>query len=164
MATTAVRLSEIETLTEDERRALRASRFAGHSESTSGQPNRSRPTRLAHPGGTIATNKAAALTRFLQRKFEAGLSSELQPDLVDRAVRNAEASLIDDVSYGGKIKHVTAFEDPEVEETLVRSKDSKRKKKNQIQVSQWDSIAVASEGKKIHKKKNRRKNKKGGNR
>lgn len=49
--------------------------------------------RLAHPGGAIKTNKAAALAKFLERKLQdpQGLAS-LNPDLIERAVKNAKHS------------------------------------------------------------------------
>jgi len=51
--------------------------------------------RLAHPGGALATNKAAALAKFLQRKLnEPGGAATLDPDLVERAVENAKATAI----------------------------------------------------------------------
>jgi hypothetical protein len=51
--------------------------------------------RLAHPGGALATNKAAALAKFLKRKLnEPGGAATLDPDLVERAVENAKATAI----------------------------------------------------------------------
>lgn len=47
--------------------------------------------RLAHPGGALATNKAAALAKFLKRKLEEpGGAATLNPSLVERAVQNAK--------------------------------------------------------------------------
>jgi hypothetical protein len=48
--------------------------------------------RLAHPGGPVVTNKAAALARFLKRKLQepSGLA-DLNPELVERAVKAAKA-------------------------------------------------------------------------
>ena len=45
---------------------------------------------MAHPGGPLTTNKAAALAKFLERKLQQpdGLDS-LNPDLVNLAVKNA---------------------------------------------------------------------------
>lgn len=50
--------------------------------------------RLAHPGGAIKTNKAAALAKFLERKLQdpQGLAS-IDPDLVELAVRKAKDSV-----------------------------------------------------------------------
>lgn len=47
--------------------------------------------RLAHPGGPLTTNKAVALSKFLERKLQApnGLAS-INPDLLELAVKNAK--------------------------------------------------------------------------
>ncbi|GMH28420.1 hypothetical protein Nepgr_030263 [Nepenthes gracilis] len=80
-------------LTEDERKALRGSKFAPlptqPSSSTRFQP------RVAHPGGAVATNKAVALAKFLERKLQEphGLDA-LNPDLVESAVKNAKETVI----------------------------------------------------------------------
>ncbi|GKC48677.1 hypothetical protein Tco_1071422, partial [Tanacetum coccineum] len=60
-------------LTEDERKALRGSKFAPLPSSAPTLPR----SRLAHPGGPMKTNKAAALAKFLERKSQepSGLSS-----------------------------------------------------------------------------------------
>ena len=43
----------------------------------------------------MATNKAAALAKFLKRKLnEPGGAAALDPDLVERAVENAKATAI----------------------------------------------------------------------
>lgn len=43
----------------------------------------------------MATNKAAALAKFLKRKLsEPGGAATLDPDLVERAVENAKATAI----------------------------------------------------------------------
>lgn len=49
---------------------------------------------MAHPGGPLTTNKAAALAKFLERKLQQpdGLES-LNPDLVKLAVRNAKETI-----------------------------------------------------------------------
>lgn len=51
--------------------------------------------RLAHPGGPLKTNKAAALAKFLERKLQDpnGLSS-IDPDLIELAVKNARDTVI----------------------------------------------------------------------
>lgn len=51
--------------------------------------------RLAHPGGPLTTNKAAALAKFLERKLKdpEGLSS-INPDLLELAVKNAKDTVI----------------------------------------------------------------------
>lgn len=50
--------------------------------------------RLAHPGGPLATNKAAALAKFLERKRKDpnGLTS-INPELLELAVNNAKQTL-----------------------------------------------------------------------
>ncbi|RYR13253.1 hypothetical protein Ahy_B04g070345 [Arachis hypogaea] len=88
---------EIESLTEDERRALRGSKFA---------PLPSLPrssSQLAHPGGPLATNKAAALAKFLERKLKEpnGLAS-INPDLLELAVNNAKRTV-----YASNNKSIT---------------------------------------------------------
>lgn len=47
--------------------------------------------RLAHPGGPLATNKAVALAKFLERKLQQpdGLAS-IDPHLLELAVKNAK--------------------------------------------------------------------------
>lgn len=52
-------------------------------------------SRLAHPGGPLTTNKAAALAKFLERKLQDpnGLSS-INPDLLELAVNNAKATAV----------------------------------------------------------------------
>lgn len=49
---------------------------------------------MAHPGGAIKTNKAAALAKFLERKLQEprGLES-LDPDLIEVAVENAKRAV-----------------------------------------------------------------------
>ncbi|KAG7018625.1 hypothetical protein SDJN02_20495 [Cucurbita argyrosperma subsp. argyrosperma] len=83
----------MEDLSEEERRALRGSKFAPlPSQPTS---SRSHP-RLAHPGGPLKTNKAAALAKFLDRKLHQdpnGLSN-INPQILELAVRNAKASVL----------------------------------------------------------------------
>eukprot|EP00271_Cylindrocystis_brebissonii_P019461 TRINITY_DN591_c0_g2_i1.p1 TRINITY_DN591_c0_g2~~TRINITY_DN591_c0_g2_i1.p1 ORF type:complete len:185 (+),score=42.83 TRINITY_DN591_c0_g2_i1:351-905(+) len=119
MCALSMKSQELDQLSEDERRALRASRFA-NSDHNEGQRMAEpvRPKRLAHPGGPLATNKAAALARFLERKMASEESlSNLQPELVERAIKNAQASLAAGATERGVVvKHVEAFEDPEVED------------------------------------------------
>jgi hypothetical protein len=82
-----------EELTEDEKRALRGSKFAPLTSLPSS--SRSKPPRLAHPGGPLKTNKAAALAKFLERKLQDpnGLAS-IDPALVELAVKNAKDTVI----------------------------------------------------------------------
>ncbi|KGN57091.1 uncharacterized protein LOC101221899 isoform X2 [Cucumis sativus] len=119
----------MEDLTEEERRALRGSKFAPlPSQSTS---SRSHP-RLAHPGGPLKTNKAAALAKFLHRKLnqDPNALSSINPQILDLAVRNAKASVH---SSGTNIRHVDTFDDPEAsfdEGESMNSEPKKQKKKN----------------------------------
>ncbi|THG21351.1 hypothetical protein TEA_027607 [Camellia sinensis var. sinensis] len=81
----------MEGFTDEERRALRGSKFASLPPSAS-FPSRSKPKpRLPHPGGPLTTNKAAALVKFLERKLQAanGLAS-IKPEPVELAVKNAK--------------------------------------------------------------------------
>ncbi|KAB2599429.1 hypothetical protein D8674_009700 [Pyrus ussuriensis x Pyrus communis] len=79
-----------EELTEDEKKALRGSKFAPL---PSLPPPRCQP-RLSHPGGPLTTNKAAALAKFLERKLQNpdGLDS-INPHLLERAVQNAKRTV-----------------------------------------------------------------------
>uniref|UniRef100_A0A0E0EFY2 Uncharacterized protein n=1 Tax=Oryza meridionalis TaxID=40149 RepID=A0A0E0EFY2_9ORYZ len=100
-------------LTDEERRALRGSKFAPLPAPTA--PSRPQP-RMAHPGGPLTTNKAAALAKFLERKLQQpdGLES-LNPDLVKLAVRNAKetikASKGEPSTSGRIVRHVSSFGD-----------------------------------------------------
>ncbi|CAI5518880.1 unnamed protein product [Closterium sp. Naga37s-1] len=116
------RVSEIELLTDDERRALRASRFSAErllSPPRSSHSASAAAARQAHPGGPLATNKAAALSRFLQRRLAAsgegskgGERGALDPRLVEVAVRNAQATLVAAASSGGgAVRHVDCFDE-----------------------------------------------------
>ncbi|KAL5983869.1 hypothetical protein ACLOJK_017965 [Asimina triloba] len=129
-------------LTEDDWRALRGSKFAPLPTSYASRP------RLAHPGGPLTTNKAAALAKFLQRKLKqpGGLSS-IDPQLLELAVNNAKdnlraASAADGTSSSGTVvRHVDSFgsssEDSSEEEDdnhknagrVTRGKHKKNKKR-----------------------------------
>ncbi|KAE9594251.1 hypothetical protein Lal_00001326 [Lupinus albus] len=128
-------IKEIETLTEDERRALRGSKFAP----LPSLPRSSNPQpRLAHPGGPLATNKAVALAKFLERKLKDpnGLAS-INPDILELAVNNAKQT----VSASGtsnprrSVRHVDSFGDPDSKDfsedqmELFEMKQSKKRKK-----------------------------------
>lgn len=163
--------ADLEELTEEERRALRISRF--HAEqlqpptSTAARP----PARLAHPGGALATNKAAALAKFLQRKLnEPGGAATLDPDLVERAVENAKATAIGgqqptaSSKAARRIRHVDSFSDSDEDgvahrelsgEQHVRVKKQKKKIKAPVKNSRIDKIS-----KKKKKSKQEKKNKK----
>ncbi|THU55318.1 hypothetical protein C4D60_Mb11t05320 [Musa balbisiana] len=126
----------LNSLAEDERRALRASKFAPLPLPPSSS-SRSLP-RLAHPGGPMTTNKAAALAKFLERKLQHpdGLNS-LDPNLVELAVKNAKETVVASKgmssTLGSKIRHVASFEDSienlEEEDDKEEKQQKKRKKK-----------------------------------
>jgi len=56
--------------------------------------------RLAHPGGPLRTNKAAALAKFLERKLQDpnGLAS-IDPDILELAVKNAKDTVLTSNNY-----------------------------------------------------------------
>lgn len=118
---------QLETLSEEDRRALRRSRFSSLAPAAS-SPKPDKPQsspRVAHPGGPVATNKAVALAKFLQRKLqEPSGSASLDPDLVERAVEDAKSSLhADENSKSTKrIRHVDSFSEG-IEETQVLELD-----------------------------------------
>ncbi|CAF2136547.1 uncharacterized protein LOC103851179 isoform X2 [Brassica rapa] len=124
----------MEELTEDEKRALRGSKFAPLTSLPSS--SRSQLPRLAHPGGPLKTNKAAALAKFLERKLQDpnGLSS-IDPDLIELAVKNAKDTVISSgaSSSGRRIQHVAKFEDVEIssddDDKIENTKLTKKKKK-----------------------------------
>ncbi|GLT63801.1 hypothetical protein SLA2020_363360 [Shorea laevis] len=123
---------EMEALSEEERRALRGSKFAPLPSLP--PPARSQP-RLAHPGGPLTTNKAAALAKFLERKLQDpnGLST-INPDLLELAVQNAKATVTASgaADSGRTIRHVDSFPDSEDslgEDKVEISKPKKYKKK-----------------------------------
>ncbi|XP_073277651.1 uncharacterized protein [Primulina huaijiensis] len=116
---------EMEDLTEEEKRALRGSKFAPL---PSAPPsNRSHP-REAHPGGPMKTNKAAALAKFLERKLQEpnGLAS-VNPKLVELAVKNAKQTvqLSGAFTSGRIIHHVNTFEDIKDSNTEEKIDDGK---------------------------------------
>ncbi|CAN7121570.1 unnamed protein product [Brassica rapa subsp. narinosa] len=124
----------MEELTEDEKRALRGSKFAPLTSLPSS--SHSQLPRLAHPGGPLKTNKAAALAKFLERKLQDpnGLSS-IDPDLIELAVKNAKDTVISSgaSSSGRRIQHVAKFEDVEIssddDDKIENTKFTKKKKK-----------------------------------
>uniref|UniRef100_A0A5B7B9M1 Uncharacterized protein n=1 Tax=Davidia involucrata TaxID=16924 RepID=A0A5B7B9M1_DAVIN len=137
----------MEGLTEDERKALRGSKFAPLPYAP--PPSRSQP-RLAHPGGPLTTNKAAALAKFLERKLQepSGLAS-INPDLLELAVKNAKETVnASGTSNSGRtIRHVDSFGDSEdSSEEKVENFESKKQKKKK--------------GTKKKKKEKKKKNKK----
>ncbi|XP_020232556.1 nucleolar protein 58 isoform X2 [Cajanus cajan] len=139
-------VKEIETLSEDERRALRGSKFAPLP-----RPSNSKP-RLAHPGGPLATNKAAALAKFLERKLKDpnGLAS-INPDLLELAVNNAKQTVYASTSNSGRsVRHVDSFGDSD-------SKDSSEEQQNEIsEVKEFSKKKKKKEKKKKEKKRNKK--------
>ncbi|OAY55966.1 uncharacterized protein LOC110610754 [Manihot esculenta] len=121
---------QMEGLSEEERKALRGSKFAPLPPPSS----RSQQPRLAHPGGPLKTNKAAALAKFLERKLQDpnGLTS-INPDLIESAVKSAKDTVSSSgTSRSGKIiHHVTSFGDSEdsAEEGKAKESSKKHKKK-----------------------------------
>lgn len=130
--------AQLDNLSEDERRALRGSRFAPLSTRVSNEVKVG--ARIPHPGGPVATNKAAALAKFLQRKLEKSSgTASLDPVLVEAAVNNAKATLHGLSSTTTlKVRHVETFSESDKEtegEGLekakaveVKGKKKKRKK------------------------------------
>ncbi|RDY06061.1 hypothetical protein CR513_10015 [Mucuna pruriens] len=139
-------VKEIETLTEDERRALRGSKFAPLP-----RPSNSKP-RLAHPGGPLATNKAAALAKFLERKLKDpnGLAS-INPDLLELAVNNAKQTVSASGTSNSEriVRHVDSFGDPD-------SKDFSEEEQNEL-----FEVKKSKKKKKEKKKKEKKKKRKG---
>ncbi|CAD5195481.1 unnamed protein product [Musa acuminata subsp. malaccensis] len=127
----------LQSLAEDERHALRASKFAPLPLPPSSS-SRSQPRSLAHPSGPMTTNKAAALAKFLERKLQHpdGLNS-LDPNLVELAVKNAKETVVAgkgmSSTLGSKIRHVASFEDSvenlEEDDDKEEEKQQKKRKK-----------------------------------
>ncbi|KAF3626305.1 hypothetical protein FXO38_29336 [Capsicum annuum] len=122
----------MDQLSEDEKKALRGSKFAPLPSAPTS--SRTQP-RLAHPGGPMKTNKAAALAKFLDRKLQDpnGLSS-LDPRLIELAVNNAKQTLQSSgtSSRGRTVQHVDSFGDSEesAEDELIKISVPKKSKKN----------------------------------
>ncbi|GFP81941.1 hypothetical protein PHJA_000337400 [Phtheirospermum japonicum] len=94
----------MEGLTEDEKKALRGSKFAP----LPNAPNQTRfHPRQAHPGGPMKTNKAAALAKFLERKLQGpdGLAS-VDPKLVELAVKNAKQTVQRSMNFSSSLAEV----------------------------------------------------------
>ncbi|CAN6219885.1 unnamed protein product, partial [Urochloa humidicola] len=145
-------------LSDEERRAMRGSKFAPLPPTSRPQP------RMAHPGGPLTTNKAAALAKFLERKLQQpdGLDS-LNPDLVKLAVKNAKetikASKGEASTSGRVVRHVSSFEDgSEDSEDETEVKGIKRKRKIKKAKAHQDD---GQQSKKKKKKKNKKKKGKG---
>ncbi|XP_018675875.2 nucleolar protein 56 isoform X1 [Musa acuminata AAA Group] len=154
----------LQSLAEDERRALRASKFAPLPLPPSSS-SRSQP-RLAHPSGPMTTNKAAALAKFLERKLQHpdGLNS-LDPNLVELAVKNAKETVVASKgmssTLGSKIRHVASFEDSvemhklqnlEEDDDKEEEKQQKKRKKNKKKKK-----TKATQSSKAHKTAKRKK-------
>ncbi|CAM8979505.1 unnamed protein product [Rhodiola kirilowii] len=126
---------DLDLLADEDRKALRGSKFAPlPALSTTSRPQQPRLVRrLAHPGGPLRTNKAAALAKFLERKLQDpnGLAS-INPDLIELAVKNAKETVNASSSGSGKvIQHVASFDDPEFDYADPKPKRPKKLKMNQ---------------------------------
>ncbi|XP_020572449.1 uncharacterized protein LOC110019209 isoform X2 [Phalaenopsis equestris] len=141
-------------LSEDERRALRCSKFAP----LPSLPLRTLP-RLAHPNGPIATNKAAALAKFLERKLQQsdGLDS-LDPKLLELAVKNAKETV--NASNGGAsssgrfVRHVASFGD--TSEDASEELPDENKEETVPEKKKRKKVSIGKE--EMQKKKKKRKN------
>ncbi|XP_009801933.1 nucleolar protein 58 isoform X1 [Nicotiana sylvestris] len=124
----------MEQLTEEEKKALRGSKFAPLPSAPSS--SRSQP-RLAHPGGPMKTNKAAALAKFLERKLQDpnGLAS-LDPRLIEVAVKNAKHTVQSSgTSSTGRTVHQVHQGSAEEEEDIkisISKKSKKNKKRKKL--------------------------------
>ncbi|KAL0928649.1 hypothetical protein M5K25_000558 [Dendrobium thyrsiflorum] len=154
---------------EDERRALRCSKFAP----LPSLPLRTLP-RLAHPNGPIATNKAAALAKFLERKLQqsGGLNS-IDPKLLELAVKNAKetvnASNVGASSSGRVVRHVSSFGDTSEEvcedlldENIEEERKLKKKKHTKVSINSNREAEVLKKKKtckhlKVQKSKSKKK-------
>ncbi|GAB2223054.1 hypothetical protein Droror1_Dr00017189 [Drosera rotundifolia] len=143
----------IDELSEDERKALRGSKFAPLTLQPSSSSTTRLHTRMAHPGGPVTTNKAVALAKFLERKLqEPGGLDSLNPHLIEMAVKNAKQTVAaSETSDSGRmIKHVTSFDDCEVPMDMDINESSS--------VSQTTRMSMVTKGK--NKQKKKKKNKK----
>ncbi|CAN6864138.1 unnamed protein product [Brassica oleracea] len=127
----------MEELTEDEKRALRGSKFAPLTSLPFS--SRSHPPRLAHPGGPSKTNKAAALAKFQERKLQDPngywLSKTPEAPLLRVSIIFYDTLLISGgtSSSGRRIQHVASFEDVSSDDDKIENtKLSKKKKKKKI--------------------------------
>nr|XP_018675875.1 PREDICTED: uncharacterized protein LOC103970492 isoform X1 [Musa acuminata subsp. malaccensis] len=149
----------LQSLAEDERHALRASKFAPLPLPPSSS-SRSQP-RLAHPSGPMTTNKAAALAKFLERKLQHpdGLNS-LDPNLVELAVKNAKETVVAgkgmSSTLGSKIRHVASFEDS-VEMHKLQNLEEDDDKEEEKQQKKRKKKTKATQSSKAHKTAKRKK-------
>ncbi|KAI3979039.1 hypothetical protein MKX01_016214 [Papaver californicum] len=141
--------NDLDGLTEDEKKALRGSKFAPLPPPPPKSSLKTQP-RLAHPGGPIATNKAAALAKFLKRKLQEpdGLAS-INPALIERAVKNAKDTVKASGSSSSRnvIRHVSSFGDSE--NLQDSDEDIPRKTKD-------EASKVKLKGQKLKKKKKKK--------
>ncbi|KAF3322833.1 nucleolar protein 58 [Carex littledalei] len=149
------------SLTEEEQRALRGSKFAP----LPAPPTSSRSLpRLAHPGGPVKTNKAAALAKFLERKLQQpdGLKS-INPDLLELAVKNAKETVKASSrpsTSGRNVRHVASFEDSsegsgdDLDEAVEINNKKRKRKKTKV------SRDIEEPGNETNKRRNRNKKKK----
>ncbi|KAL5541822.1 hypothetical protein UlMin_009532 [Ulmus minor] len=151
-------MKKTEELSEEEKKALRGSKFAP----LPSLPPSSRPQpRLAHPGGPLTTNKAAALAKFLERKLQDpnGLAS-INPDLLEVAVKNAKDTVFASSSSSGRIiKHVDSFgdsegslEEHEGKKASPEPKKRKKKKKKKHEKKKSKKQKVEDQGCAVMKK------------
>ncbi|PKU66986.1 uncharacterized protein LOC110102404 isoform X2 [Dendrobium catenatum] len=137
---------------EDERRALRGSKFAP----LPSLPLRTLP-RLAHPNGPIATNKAAALAKFLERKLhQSGGLNSIDPKLLELAVKNAKetvnASNVGASSSGRVVRHVSSFGD--TSEEVCEDLHDKNIEEKKLKKTKHTTVSMNSNrGAKVLKKK-----------
>ncbi|KAL9256201.1 hypothetical protein AKJ16_DCAP03769 [Drosera capensis] len=141
----------IDELNEDERKALRGSKFAPLPSRSSSSSARF-STRIAHPGGPVSTNKAVALAKFLERKLqEPGGLDSLNPCLIEMAMKNAKQTVAaSETSDSGRmIKHVISFDDCEVPMDMDINDSSS--------VSQTTRMSMVTKGKNKENKKKKKK-------
>nr|XP_018632158.1 uncharacterized protein LOC104113007 isoform X2 [Nicotiana tomentosiformis] len=137
-------------LTEEEKKALRGSKFAP----LPSAPSSSRPQpRLAHPGGPMKTNKAAALAKFLERKLQDPNSlASLDPRLIELAVQNAKHTVQSSgpSSTGRTVQHVDQGSAEEEENIKIsvskKSKKNKKRKKKLKKEKQHKKLEESSNG------------------
>ncbi|KAL9232897.1 hypothetical protein vseg_007959 [Gypsophila vaccaria] len=152
----------LEGLSEDERKALRGSKFAPLPPSQPSSSSFSSTPRIPHPGGPVATNKAVALAKFLERKLqEPGGLDNVKPELVELAVKNAKETVkASGTSIRGvTIRHVTSFDDAEeisCDDGLLTEPKKKKMRKDKKTIKEKKEM-------KRQKKKNKNKNKKAKN-
>ncbi|OIT34235.1 PREDICTED: uncharacterized protein LOC109244934 isoform X2 [Nicotiana attenuata] len=144
----------MEQLSEEEKKALRGSKFAPLPSAPSS--SRSQP-RLAHPGGPMKTNKAAALAKFLERKLQDPNSlASLDPRLIELAVKNAKHTVQSSgtSSTGRTVQHVDSFgdseesagEDEEIKISVPKKSKKNKKRKKLKKEKQHKKLEESSNG------------------